>query len=99
MYEETQMEKTFRKLKRLEEMLHDRMFVPVDQVKMSVWTTKSRCMRSRTGRCLARAKRTQMAGGRVVLLVSGRLYRTGKAGRTDAFYFSEDQRLRGNALG
>lgn len=28
MYEETQMEKTFRKLKRLEEMLHDRMFIP-----------------------------------------------------------------------
>ena len=40
MYEETQMEKTFRKLKRLEEMLHDRMFIPVDQVEMSVWTTK-----------------------------------------------------------
>ena len=40
MYEETQMEKTFRKLKRLEKMLHDRMFIPVDQVEMSVWTTK-----------------------------------------------------------
>ena len=30
MYEETQMEKTFRKLKRLEEMLHHRIFIPVD---------------------------------------------------------------------
>ena len=32
MYEETQMEKTFRKLKRLEEMLHDRMFIPVNRL-------------------------------------------------------------------
>ena len=69
MYEETQMEKTFRKLKRLEEMLHDRMFIPVDQVEMSV------------------------AGGGIVLLVSGGLYHTGKAGRTDPFHLSEDQGL------
>ena len=86
MYEETQMEKTFRKLKRLEEMLHDRMFIPVDQVEMSVWTTKKP-----VHEVPDRALFSPCEKGRKWL--EGGLYHTGKAGRTDTFYLSEDQGL------
>lgn len=94
MYEETQMEKTFRKLKRLEEMLHDRMFIPVDQVEMSVWTTK-KPVHEVPDRALfspCEKGRKWLEEGLYCWFLGG-LYHTGKAGRTDTFYLSEDQGL------